>query len=90
MAGCSVLAASVVSVVLVAPVSVVPVSVVPVVPVVPGLELSTNLREVSRATEASPCSERLLVLSQFRIYKDIAYARVSRLEIGTFARKDHE
>ena len=47
MAGCSVLAASVVSVVLVAPVSVVPVSVVPVVPVVPGLELSTNLREVS-------------------------------------------
>ena len=48
MAGCSVLAASVVSVVLVAPVSVVPVSVVPVVPVVPGLELSTNLREVSR------------------------------------------
>ena len=41
MAGCSVLAASVVSVVLVAPVSVVPVSVVPVVPVVPGLELST-------------------------------------------------
>ena len=56
MAGCSVLAASVVSVVLVAPVSVVPVSVVPVVPVVPGLELSTNLREVSRFPEKVPTS----------------------------------